>query len=42
MLTISPFGYSGGNQDTMRFLLDDGIAFTFCGADGTVYKLEKK
>ena len=37
-LTISPFGNSGGNQDIIIFVLEAGIAFMACGADGTLLK----
>jgi hypothetical protein len=32
---MSPFLYFGGNQDTIIFELEDGIALILCGADGT-------
>lgn len=35
-LTISPFLNLGGSHETIIFVLDDGIAFMVCGADGTV------
>lgn len=35
-LTISPFGFTGGNQDTIIFELDAGMALISCGAEGTV------
>lgn len=35
-LTISPFLNLGGSHETIIFVLDDGIAFILCGADGTV------
>jgi hypothetical protein len=41
ILTISPFLNSGGSQDTITFVFDDGIALMFCGADGTIKKKDR-
>jgi hypothetical protein len=34
LLTKSPFLFDGGNQDTIIFVLDAGIALMSLGADG--------
>jgi hypothetical protein len=40
-LTISPFLNLGGSHEMIIFVLDDGIAFILCGADGTVNSRER-